>query len=65
MNYRTLAARTRAWGRKVRVRMTEAGDAGYSTEAVIVTALLAVLGLTVIGVIVAKVMAKANGIDLG
>ncbi|MFI5808587.1 hypothetical protein [Streptomyces sp. NPDC051561] len=63
MTYRTLAARTRIWARKARARMAD--DAGYSTEAVIVTALLAFLGIAVIGVIVAKVMAKANGIDLG
>lgn len=40
-------------------------DAGYSTETVIVTALLSIMGLTVIGIIVAKVTARANGIDLG
>ncbi|MFC7306807.1 hypothetical protein ACFQVC_21565 [Streptomyces monticola] len=39
-------------------------DAGYSTEAVVVTALLAVLGLTVIGIITAKVISRANGISL-
>lgn len=63
MNLRSITVRTRAWGRRVRRGMTR--DAGYSTEAVIVTALLAVMGLAVIGIIVAKVTAKANGIDLG
>lgn len=63
MNLRSITARTRAWGRRVCRGMTR--DAGYSTEAVIVTALLAVMGLAVIGIIVAKVTAKANGIDLG
>lgn len=40
-------------------------DAGYTTETIVVTALLAILAMTVVGVIVAKVMAKANGISLG
>ncbi|MGP3949627.1 hypothetical protein [Streptomyces sp. 7N604] len=40
-------------------------DAGYTTETIVVTALLVILGLTVVGIIVAKVTAKANGIDLG
>ena len=38
-------------------------DAGYSTEAVIVTALLAALALTAVGIIVAKVIAKANSVE--
>jgi hypothetical protein len=40
-------------------------EAGYSTEAVIVTALLAALALTAVGIIVAKVIAKANSISAG
>jgi hypothetical protein len=40
-------------------------DAGYSTETVLVTALLVVMALAVIAIIVAKVTAKANGINLG
>lgn len=40
-------------------------EAGYSTEAVIVTALLAALALTAVGIIVAKVIAKANSISTG
>ena len=39
-------------------------EAGYSTEAVIVTALLAALALTAVGIIVAKVTTKANSINL-
>lgn len=38
-------------------------DAGYSTEAVIVTALLAALALTAVGIIVAKVVSSANNIN--
>ncbi|MCX5535745.1 hypothetical protein OG785_34965 [Streptomyces sp. NBC_00006] len=49
----------------LRHQIKERGDAGYTTETIIVTALLAILGLTVVGIIVAKVTAKANGIDLG
>ncbi|MEU8352454.1 hypothetical protein [Streptomyces sp. NPDC048845] len=40
-------------------------DAGYTTETIVVTALLAILALTVVGIIVSKVTAKANGINLG
>jgi hypothetical protein len=40
-------------------------DAGYSTEAVLVTALLAAAALIVLGIIATKVIAKANSIDLG
>ena len=40
-------------------------EAGYSTETVIVTALLAALALTAVGIIVAKVVAKANSITTG
>ena len=39
-------------------------EAGYSTETVLVTALLVVAALAIIAVIVAKVTAKANGINL-
>jgi hypothetical protein len=38
-------------------------EAGYSTEAVIVTALLAALALTAVGIIVAKVVSAANNIS--
>jgi hypothetical protein len=40
-------------------------DAGYTTETVVVTALLIVAVLTVVAIIVGKVTAKANGINLG
>ena len=40
-------------------------DGGYSTEAVLVTALLVVMALAVIAIIVTKVTGKANGINLG
>jgi hypothetical protein len=40
-------------------------DGGYSTEAVVVTAVLVALAIVVLGIIGAKVIAKATGIDLG
>jgi hypothetical protein len=40
-------------------------DAGYTTETVVVTALLIVAALAVVAIIVGKVTAKANGINLG
>jgi hypothetical protein len=40
-------------------------EAGYTTETVVVTALLIVAALTVVAIIVAKVTAKAHGINLG
>ncbi|MGH3991097.1 MAG: hypothetical protein ACRDSN_01375 [Pseudonocardiaceae bacterium] len=39
-------------------------EAGYSTEAVLVTALLVAAALAVIAIVVGKVTAKANGITL-
>ena len=40
-------------------------DGGYSTEAVLVTALLVLAAIAVIGIIVGKVTGKANSINLG
>lgn len=40
-------------------------EAGYTTEFVLVVALLAFAVVLIVGIIVAKVVAKANGIDLG
>ncbi len=40
-------------------------DGGYSTEAVLVTALLVLAAIAVIGLIVGKVTGKANSINLG
>ena len=39
-------------------------EGGYSTEAVVVTALLAALAIAVIAIIVTKVIGKANEINL-
>ena len=45
------------------VRATK--DGGYSTETVLVTALLVTLAIVVIGVIALKITNKANSINLG
>lgn len=51
---------------RARIReLREHPDAGYTTETVLVTALLVVLALAVIAILVAKVTSKANGINLG
>lgn len=47
------------------VRRNTRRDAGYTTETILVTALLTILALTVLGIIIAKVTGKANSIDLG
>jgi hypothetical protein len=46
------------WG-----RLKSRDEAGYTTETIVVTALLVVLALTVLGIIAAKVIFKANGIN--
>jgi len=55
-----LAAELRHRWRAVR----DTKDGGYSTEAVLVTALLVGLAIVVIGIIALKVTNKANGINL-
>jgi hypothetical protein len=40
-------------------------DAGYTTETVVVTALLVALAIAAIAIIVSKVLDKANGLNLG
>jgi fatty acid desaturase len=52
----------------LRARLAEArrnGDAGYTTETVLVIALLVALALAAIAIIAAKVLAKANSLNLG
>jgi hypothetical protein len=41
------------------------GDDGYTTETVVVIALLVALAIAAIAIIAAKVLAKANGLNLG
>ena len=45
-------------------RHNKNSDAGYTSEAVLVTALLIIGALVVIGIIVSKVTSKAQDIDL-
>jgi hypothetical protein len=57
-----------AAARMLRGRLAEARaepDSGYSTETVVVTALLVALALGAVAIITAKVLAKANSINLG
>ena len=58
----------RAAAGMLRVRLAAARrtrDAGSTTETVVVTALLVALAIAAIAIIVAKVIAKANGLNLG
>lgn len=45
--------------------LKDSGDAGYTTETVIAIALLAALAIAVLAIIGAKVLAKADSINLG
>lgn len=51
----------------IRMRTTalRADERGYSTETVVVTALLVGLAIAVLGIIIAAVTAKVDSIDLG
>jgi fatty acid desaturase len=40
-------------------------DAGYTTETVVVVALLVAMALAAVAIITAKVIAKANSLNLG
>jgi hypothetical protein len=46
------------------LRDRASSDAGYTTETMVITAILAVLGITAAGIITAKVLARARGMDL-
>lgn len=61
LSYLIAEARSRA--RKV-IDDKGGPDAGYSTETVLVTALIVVLAIAAIAVIATKVIAKANSINL-
>lgn len=41
------------------------GDAGYTTEVIVVTAVLVTIALAVLAILGAKILDKANSIDLG
>lgn len=56
------AAATTLWNR---LRALQRGQDGYSTEAVVVTALLVALAIIAVGIITAKVISKANSIQTG
>lgn len=46
-------------------RLRETNDSGYTTETVVVIALLVAMAIAVIAIITAKVIAKANSLNLG
>jgi len=62
LGYLRIAAATLR-GRLERARLT--GDAGYTTETVVVIALLVALAIAAVAIITAKVLAKANSLNLG
>lgn len=47
------------------LRRSSNSDAGYTTEAVVVTALLVALAIAAVALIAAEVRGKAAGLDLG
>jgi len=49
----------------LRLRALHQEQEGYSTEAVVVTALLVALAIVAVGIITAKVISKANSIQTG
>ena len=54
-----------SWMRMLRIwRRTTVEESGYTTQTVIMTALLAALAIAVGIIITTKVLAKANSIDL-
>lgn len=48
-----------------RLQATRHNEGGYSTEAVVITALLVALAVAAVAIISTKVLAKANGIETG
>lgn len=57
-----LRAAAASWNR---LRAVQRDQHGYSTEAVVVTALLVALAIIAVGIITAKVISKANAIQTG
>jgi hypothetical protein len=48
-----------------RLKLLRDDESGYSTEAVVVIALLVAMALVAIGIIAAKVISKAKSVDTG
>lgn len=62
--FATVALAHTLWTR-MRARLSEQpGDAGYTTETVIITALLVLMAITVIAILSSKVVNLAKGINL-
>ncbi len=62
-----LGAYLRILASVLRARLTQArhSDGGYTTETVVVIALLVALAIAAIAIITTKVLAKAHGLNLG
>ena len=63
MTPETVAARHLFRLLRARLAATRGDERGYSTEAVVVTALLVALAIVALGIIAAKVIGKANSIS--
>ncbi|WP_326596587.1 hypothetical protein [Streptomyces sp. NBC_01803] len=57
-----LLASMRSRADELRQRLAE--DGGYTTETMVITAILAILGITAAGIVTSKVLARARGMDL-
>lgn len=57
--------RTLVTGLRARLAQARHGDAGYTTETVVVIALLVALAIAAVAIITTKVLAKANSLNLG
>ncbi|MEU7894239.1 hypothetical protein AB0B45_15425 [Nonomuraea sp. NPDC049152] len=51
--------------KKVRKAVNERPDAGYSTETVVMVAILVAIAIAVGAILMSKLLAKANSLDLG
>jgi hypothetical protein len=60
---RTVGHRLAARITQARVRAATEPDAGYTTETVVITALLIILAIGAVGIIAAKVTDKANSLN--
>jgi hypothetical protein len=50
---------------RARLAQARGNDSGYTTETVVVIALLVALAIAAIAIVSAKVLAKANSLNLG
>ena len=65
MTAELIALRHLYWLLQARLAAARGDERGYSTEAVVVTALLVALAIAALGIIATKVIGKANSISTG